>query len=106
MQNSFLLREIFCLYCTVVFALFVFFPFVFVLSTALLSCFSIFRKFAEPGTEGDRSNRGVSDDLLYQLRSTDHLDFSPIKGIFCIQYLFVRLYFSLIAFEMIGLSLK
>ena len=46
------------------------------------------------------------DDLLYQERSTDHLDFSPIKGIFYIQYLFVRLYFSLIAFEMIGLSLK
>ena len=43
------------------------------------------------------------DDLLYQERSTDHLDFSPMKGIFCIQYclyLFVRLYFSLIAFVM------
>ena len=40
------------------------------------------------------------DDLLYQERSIDHLDFSPMKGIFCIQYclyLFVRLYFSLIA---------
>ena len=61
MQNSFLLREIFCLYCTVVFALFVFFPFVFVLSTARLSCFSTFQKFAEPGKEGDRSNRGVLD---------------------------------------------
>ena len=43
------------------------------------------------------------DDLLYQERSIDHLDFSPMKGIFCIQYclyLFVRLYFSLIAFVM------
>ena len=40
------------------------------------------------------------DDLLYQERSIDHLDFSPKKGIFFIQYclyLFVRLYFSLIA---------
>ena len=49
------------------------------------------------------------DDLLYQERSTDHLDFSPMKGIFCIQYclyLFVHLYFSLIAFEMISLSWK
>ena len=26
------------------------------------------------------------DDLLYPERSIDHLDFSPIKGIFCIQY--------------------
>ena len=26
------------------------------------------------------------DDLLYQERSIDHLDFSPMKGIFCIQY--------------------
>ena len=26
------------------------------------------------------------DDLLYQERSTDHLNFSPMKGIFCIQY--------------------
>ena len=33
------------------------------------------------------------DDLLYPERSIDHLDFSPIKGIFCIQYLFVRLHF-------------
>ena len=43
------------------------------------------------------------DDLLYQERSIDHLDFSPMKGIFCIQYclyLFVRFYFSLIAFVM------
>ena len=40
------------------------------------------------------------DDLLYQERSIDQLDFSPVKGTFCIQYclyLFVRLYFSLIA---------
>ena len=40
------------------------------------------------------------DDLLYQERGIDHLDFSPMKGIFYIQYclyLFVRLYFSLIA---------
>ena len=40
------------------------------------------------------------DDLLYPERSIDHLDFSPIKGIFCIQYLFVRLHFSLIGFVM------
>ena len=46
------------------------------------------------------------DDLLYQERSNDHLEFSLIKDIFYIQYLFVRLYFSLIAFEIIGLSLK
>ena len=26
------------------------------------------------------------DDLLYQERSIDHLDFSPMKGIFCIQF--------------------
>ena len=32
------------------------------------------------------------DDLLYPERSIDHLDFSPIKGIFCIQYFFVRLH--------------
>ena len=34
------------------------------------------------------------DDLLYQERSIDHLDFSPMKGIFYIKhclYLFVRL---------------
>ena len=40
------------------------------------------------------------DDLLYPERSIDHLDFSPMKRIFYIQYclyLFVRLYFSLIA---------
>ena len=40
------------------------------------------------------------DDLLYQEKSIDHLDFPPMKGIFYIQYclyLFVRLYFSLIA---------
>ena len=40
------------------------------------------------------------DDLLYQERRIDHLDFSPMKGILCTQYclyLFVRLYFSLIA---------
>ena len=32
------------------------------------------------------------DDLLYPERSIHHLDFSPIKGIFCIQlyiYIFV-----------------
>ena len=40
------------------------------------------------------------DDLLYPERSIDHLEISPMKGIFCIQYclyLLVRLYFSLIA---------
>ena len=40
------------------------------------------------------------DDLLYPERSIHRLDFSPIKGIFCIQYLFVRLHFSLIDFVM------
>ena len=46
------------------------------------------------------------DDLLYPERSIDHLDFSPIKGIFCIQYLFVRLHFSLIASVMKSLFKK
>ena len=46
------------------------------------------------------------DDLLYPERSIDHLDFSPIKGIFCIQYLFVRLHFSLIDFVMKSLLKK
>ena len=32
------------------------------------------------------------DDLLYQERSIDHLDFSPMKGIFCIQYYCTSLY--------------
>ena len=40
------------------------------------------------------------DDLLYPERSIHHLEFSPIKGIFCIQYLFARLHFSLIDFVM------
>ena len=43
------------------------------------------------------------DELLYQERSIDHLDFSPVKGIFCIQYclhIFVRLYVFLIVFVM------
>ena len=47
------------------------------------------------------------DDLLYSEKSIDHLDFSPMKGIFYIQYclyLFVSLYFSLIAFVMKSLS--
>ena len=55
------------------------------------------RKFAELGTEGGAIEACQMDDLLYPERSIDHLDFSPIKGIFCIQYLFVRLHFSLIA---------
>ena len=46
------------------------------------------------------------DDLPYRERSIDHLDFSPIKGIFCIQYLFVRLHFSLIASVMKSLFKK
>ena len=32
------------------------------------------------------------DDLLYQERSIDHLNFSPMKGIFCIQYYCTSLY--------------
>ena len=66
------------------------------------ACFPVFyccvffhhaRKFAEPGTEGGAIETCQMDDLLYPERSIDHLDFSPIKGIFCIQYLFVRLQF-------------
>ena len=36
-----------------------------------------------------------TDDLLYQERSIDHLEFSPMKAIFCIQYctsLYVYIY--------------
>ena len=107
MQNSFLLREIFCLYCTVVFALFVFFPFVFVLSTAVYHVFPLSENLPNQVQKAIGAIEACQmDNLLYQERSTDHFDFSPIKGIFYIQYLFVRLYFSLIAFEMIGLSLK
>ena len=51
------------------------------------------RKFAEPGTEGGAIEACQMDDLLYPERSIDHLDFSPIKGIVCIQYLFLRLHF-------------
>ena len=35
------------------------------------------------------------DDLLYQERSIDHLDFSPMKGIFCIQYCCSSLYVAI-----------
>ena len=73
----------------------------------LLSCFLLLfvfllscPKFAEPGTEGGAIEACQMDDLLYPERSIHHLDFSPIKGIFCIQYLFVRLHFSLIDFVM------
>ena len=44
------------------------------------------------------------NDLLYPERSIDHLDFSPIKSIFFIQHLFVRLHFSLIASVMKSLQ--
>ena len=56
-------------------------------------CFFFYhvRKFAEPGTEGGAIEACQMDDLLYPERSIHHLDFSPIKGILCIQYLFVRL---------------
>ena len=65
------------------------------------ACFPVFycvffhhaRTFAKPGTEGGAIEACQMDDLLYPERSIDHLDFSPIKGIFCIQYLFVRLHF-------------
>ena len=40
------------------------------------------RKFAEPGTEGGAIEACQMDDLLYPERSIDHLEFSPIKGIF------------------------
>ena len=43
-------------------------------------------KFAEPGTEGGAIEACQMDDLLYPERSIDHLDFSPMKGIFYIQY--------------------
>ena len=59
----------------------------------LLSCFLLLcvffhhvRKFAEPGTEGGAIEACQMDDLLYPERSIDHLDFSPMKGIFYIQY--------------------
>ena len=56
--------------------------------------FSItFENLPEPGTEGGAIEACQMDDLLYPERSIGHLDFSPIKGIFCIQYLFVRLHF-------------
>ena len=80
--------------------------FCFVLSFVfcLLSCFLLLcvffhhvRTFAEPGTEGGAIEACQMDDLLYPERSIDHLDFSPIKRIFCIQYIFIRLHFSLIA---------
>ena len=74
-------------------------PFVF----CLLSCFLLLcvfsyhvRKFAEPGTEGGAIEACQMDDLLYPERSIDHLDFSPMKGIFYIQYCLypiVRLHF-------------
>ena len=57
-------------------------------------------KFAEPGTEGGAIEACQMDDLLYPERSIHHLDFSPIKGNFCIQYLFARLHFSLTDFVM------
>ena len=43
------------------------------------------RKFAEPGKEEGAIEAYQMDDLLYPERSIHHLDFSPIKGIFCIQ---------------------
>ena len=95
--------------CTVLSSLLCLFSFlfVFVLSTARLSCFSTFRNLPNQVQKAIGAIEACQmDDLLYQERSTDHLDFSPIKGIFSIQYLFVRLYFSLIVFEMISLSWK
>ena len=68
-----------------------------ILPAFLFSIVVCFQKFAEPGTEGGAIEACQMDDLLYPERSIDHLDFSPIKGIFCIQYIFVRLHFSLIA---------
>ena len=74
----------------------------------LLSCFlllCVFSIMSENLPNQVRKAIGATeacqmDDLLYPERSIDHLDFSPMKGIFCIQcclYLFVLLYFSLIA---------
>ena len=54
------------------------------------------RKFAEPGTEGEAIEACQMDDLLYPERSIHHLDFSPIKGIFCIQ-LYVYIFLWLIS---------
>ena len=65
----------------------------FVLFSIVVSFFHHVRKFAEPATEGGAIEACQMDDLLYPERSIDHLDFSLIKGIFCIQYLFVRLHF-------------
>ena len=69
----------------------------------LLSCFLLLfvffhhvRKFAEPGTEGGAFEACQMDDLLNPERSIDHLDFSPMKGIFYIQYCLypiIRLHF-------------
>ena len=69
----------------------------------LLSCFLLLcvffyhvRKFAEPSTEGGAIEACQMDDLLYPERSIDHLDFSPMKVIFYIQYCLypiVRLHF-------------
>ena len=50
---------------------------------SIVACFfHHVRKFAEPGTEGGAIEACQMDDLLYPERSIDHLDFSPIKGIF------------------------
>ena len=77
-------------------ARFFFFGFVLCTLPAFYCCVFFFyhvRKFAERGTEGGAIEVCQMDDLLYPERSIHHLDFSPIKGTFCIQYLFVRLHF-------------
>ena len=73
--------------CTV-FALLCFFPFAFF---CLLPVYRIFPfcKIAEAGMEGEISYMDAPDVGTAASTSIHHLDFSPMKGIFRIQYLFV-----------------
>ena len=75
-ENFLSSEEIFCLYCLCL----VFSACIFVYYCRI----SYFSRFAaEAGTKGEMSH------FLDASRSIHHLDFSPMKGIFCIQYLFV-----------------
>ena len=64
------------------------------------------RKFAEPGTEGGAIEACQMDDLLYPERSIIISIFRQSRVFFCIQYIFVRLHFSLIASVMKSLFKK
>ena len=92
-RNQFLKREllpcVLCpLYCCLCFALFL--SVCIFLSTARISYFSRFA--TEAGTKAIWCRMR---ELLHQRAFTISF-FSPMKGIFCIQYLFVRSYFSLV----------